>query len=61
MNYLIVDDNPLVVEDLSFELGRIDPKAVCHSFTDATQAHQFALSAPPGSIHVTLPDIQMRI
>lgn len=59
MNYLIVDDNPLIVEDLACELGRIDPKAVCHSFTDATQAHQFAMSAPPGSIHVALLDIQM--
>ena len=59
MNYLIVDDNPLVVEDLSFELSRIDPKAVCFPFTDVKAAHQFALSAPPGSIHVALLDIQM--
>lgn len=59
MNYLIVDDNPIVVEDLTFELGRIDPNAVCFPFTNAAAAHQFALSAPPGSIHAALLDIQM--
>lgn len=59
MNYLVVDDNPHIVEDLICELGRIDPDAVCHPFLDSLEAHQFALSAPPGSIHVALLDIEM--
>ncbi|MEG2670203.1 MAG: response regulator [Oscillospiraceae bacterium] len=42
MNFLVVDDEPLVLQDLEDTLKKIRPKSIIHGFTSAREAISFA-------------------
>lgn len=56
MNFLVVDDEPLVLQDLGDMLQKVRPESAIHSFTSAREALSFAKEE---SIDVAFLDIEL--